>query len=126
MTTAILSIARLQHDVSFGTNEDWIDSVPLLDSGGNPVNLAGISFAMQVRHAPADATVFIAASTTDGTLSITAPNTLVFTIPLSSMTNVPIGNHVYDVVASADGHERIAIMGAANLFEGVTRPPLET
>src|SRR4249920_2670652 len=110
MSTNILSLPLATLFITTGTNEDWIESLKYLipDGSGNPDNypqldLRGIDFEMEVRHAAPDHEVVINASTADGSLKVgTYPNYgwLLFDISVEIMKRQVPDSYVGDIVAS--------------------------
>jgi hypothetical protein len=126
VATQLLAIPRVEMTVEVFTNEDWLDALAYYDLANNPISLAGIHFALEMRHAVEDATALISITNnpdddpTGGVIIIT-DNKFAISVPLSKMMRVPRGDYVFDAVGSADGLQRVIMTGTIAVIEGVTR-----
>ena len=108
------------------TNEDWNDALAFYDNSLKPLDLSGISFAMECRHAVGDATAMISITNdprddkTGGGIVI-VDNEFHINVPLSKMSRVPWGSYVFDAVGTAQGLQRVIFTGTMRVIEGVTR-----
>ncbi len=126
MATNILYIPVAIVTASTMTNADWLDGLEYWDApppGGNPIDLAGIAFDMQVRAAPPAATVALHASTDNGLIRVYA-NTWQLLVPSRTMLLVPPGDYVFDVLARADGYTRNIAVATVSVLLGITRTDL--
>ena len=133
MTTQIQALPQLRVDFLVATNEDWIDSIAMLDAVGNPISLAGITFDMIVRQTASAAAIVLSASSAalidggppSGTLTPggTSGNVLGIVIPVPAVRRVSAfsGPCVFDAVARADGMVRRFMAGTVTFEQGVTR-----
>ncbi len=114
-----LPLIDLQFEV--GTNEDWVDSIELLDEDGvTALDLTGIAFRLQVRKTAPDHTVLIDASTAAGSLLV--GNGVVGLYVLEdTMRGVPPGDYVLDIVGEKDGRVSRLATGTVKVLQGVTR-----
>ena len=114
-----LPLIDLQFEV--GTNEDWVDSIELLDEDGvTPLDLTGIAFRLQVRKTAPDHTVLIDASTAAGSLLV--GNGVVGLYVLEdTMHGVPPGDYVLDIVGEKAGRTARLATGTVKVLQGVTR-----
>ena len=114
-----LPLIDLQFEV--GTNEDWVDSIELLDEDGvTPLDLTGISFRMQVRKTAPDHTVLIDASTTAGTMLV-GNGVIGLYVLEDTMRGVPPGDYVLDIVGEKAGRAARLATGTVKVLQGVTR-----
>lgn len=133
MATNVLSLPQVSLTVQTGNNEDWIDSIKFLveDPETTPdlypqLDLRGIRFEMEIRRSVSDHEVVMSASVDDGTLAIGIPpdyGFLIINIPRAIMHNQLAGGYVGDVIASADGFNRVCLQMNLTIFEGVTKWP---
>lgn len=119
MTTQILNLPKLSVQAVVETNEDWLTAMAFVDASNNPIALAGIAFAAELRLTPTDATIWLAAGTATADMTI-ASNVLSFNV-LAPRMKLPPANYVFDVVATADGHTRNVASGTLALGQGITR-----
>lgn len=124
-----MPLVRLQ--IETGTNEDWIDSVKFVVDTGEPtlpqLDIRDIIFEMEVRRAPDDHEVVLAASTETGTLRIgTAPDFgfLILNIPMDDMRHMAAGDYVADIVGRDDLYTRVVAQITLAIVEGVTKQPV--
>lgn len=109
------------------TNADWLDGLEYWDAappGGNPIDLAGIEFAMEMRTSPPVATVVLRATTTNGYIRVYA-NTWQFLVPARIMLGIPPADYVFDVLAFADGYTRNLVQAQVTVLQGVTRSMIQ-
>jgi hypothetical protein len=122
--TNILALPLVQIGVYTGTNEDWVDTIQFLDLNNVGISLAGITFAMEARKQPLDATVLLSASSANGYLSIagTDQSYLAIQVPASAMDDFSPDVYVADIVAYGDGHARVIVqVNPLQIFAGITR-----
>lgn len=130
--TNILALPLVTAEIITGNNEDWVDTIQYLvdngtgDTGTFPqLDLRGIDFVLEVRHALGDHEVVIQASTFDGTMAVGAPPNygfLIIYVPLDSvMKYKEAGNYVADIVAMDGKFTITAVQIDLTIFEGVTR-----
>lgn len=89
---------------------------------GKPLDLTGITFAMQVRTEATDAVVYADANTSNGQLlnGLTA-GTLGIVIPQNVQPFKP-GSYGFDILASGDNLDRRAVTGPLIVEAGYTKP----
>jgi hypothetical protein len=105
------------------TNCDWLDGLEYHDGpppGGQPIDLTGIAFAMEMRSAPPVATVMLRASTWNGLIRVYA-NTWQLLVPATTMLLVPPGDYVFDLLGFADGYTRNLVQVQVSILQGITR-----
>jgi hypothetical protein len=105
------------------TNCDWLDGLEYHDGpppDGNPIDLTGIIFAMEMRSAPPVATVVLRATTSNGLIRVYA-NTWQFLIPATTMGLIPPGDYVFDLLGFADGYTRNLVQAQVSILQGITR-----
>ena len=111
------------------TNADWLDGLEYWDAdppAGNPIDLAGIEFDLEMRTAPPVATVVLHASTSNGLIRV-YQNTWQLLVPSPTMSLVPPGDYVFDLLGRADGYTRNLVQAQVTVNLGITRtdlPPL--
>ena len=110
------------------TNSDWLDGLEYWtdDSHAQNIDLAGISFEMEMRAAPQFATVVLRASTDNGFIRVYA-NSWQFLIPSTMMMSMPPGLYVFDMLGRADGYTRNLVQATVQVDLGITRtdsPPI--
>jgi hypothetical protein len=104
-------------------NADWLDGLEYWDAdppAGNPIDLAGIWFALEMRAAPPAATVVLQATTDNGFLR-TYSNTWQLLVPAPTMALVPPGDYVFDLLGMADGYTRNLVQATVAVDLGITR-----
>jgi hypothetical protein len=109
--------------VTTPTNADWLDGLEYWDAAppdGNPIDLAGIRFAMEMRTSPPVATVVIRATTENGFIRVYA-NTWQFLIPAPVMAGIPPADYVFDLLGFADGYTRSLVRAQVTVLQGITR-----
>jgi hypothetical protein len=119
-----LPIVGLQMFTS--TNADWLDGLEYWDAeppGGDPIDLAGIKFDMEMRATPPVATVVLHASTANGLIRVYA-NTWQLLVPSKTMLQVPPGDYVFDLLGRADGYTRNLVQASVTVELGITRTDL--
>lgn len=117
----LLPIVILQIETS--TNADWLDGLEYWDDlppAGNPIDLTGIEFAMEMRTSPPVATVVLRATTMNGLIRVYA-NTWQLLVPAPTMLLVPPGDYVFDVLGMADGYTRNLVQSEVSVLQGITR-----
>lgn len=125
----VLAIPLIQMTIVTGNNEDWVDSILfLVDDGLSPplaqLDLRGIDFLMEVRHAAGEHEVVITASTANGYLKngeMPDYGFLLIQVPLSEVKPNPPGAYVADIVASDAQHSRVIAQVALTIVNGVTK-----
>ena len=126
LTTNLLALPYSILVVEVFTNEDWNDALAFYDNDGKALDLSGIAFSMEARHAVGDATALISITnnphddTTGGQIVISG-NEFHINVPLSKMSRVPWGSYVFDAVGTAQGLQRVVFTGTMRVIEGVTR-----
>jgi hypothetical protein len=126
MPTNILYLPVAILTVTAATNADWLDGLEYWDDvppDGNPIDVTGISFDMQMRTAPPLSTVVLHASTDNGLIRVYA-NTWQLLVPARTMMLVPPGDYVFDLLARADGYTRNIVQAVTTVFLGITRTDL--
>ena len=121
--TNILMLPLVKCTAQVGTNEDWLDGFAFFvdDEETEEIDLSGIYFEMEMRAVPPDPSVAVRASSTEGTLNV-AGHTLSINVPAATMAHVPPGDYVFDIIAKAEGRQRIIVQGTAMVvFQGITR-----
>jgi hypothetical protein len=116
LPTAIMVIETL-------TNADWLDGLEYWDAeppGGNPIDLTGIAFDMEMRTAPPVSTVALHASSDNGLIRVYA-NSWQLLIPSTTMLLIPPGDYVFDMLARADGYTRNLVQATVTVDLGITR-----
>ena len=104
-------------------NADWLDGLEYWDAdppAGNPIDLAGIVFALEMRAAPPAATVVLKATTDNGFIRVYA-NTWQLQVPAATMALVPPGDYVFDLLGFADGRTRNLVQATVIIDLGITR-----
>lgn len=105
------------------TNCDWIDGLEYWTADppdGEPIDLTGIQFGMEMRASAAVATVVMRATTENGLIRVYA-NSWQFLIPATTMILVLPGDYVFDMLALADGYTRNLIQATVSIVQGITR-----
>lgn len=123
MTSNLFVLPLLMVAMTVRTNEDWDDGIAfeLDDTDGTPIDLAGISFEMKMRHLVENATSqFDLTNTTDGGL-VVDDNILKLDVSADEMSRIAPNDYVFDIVGRADGHQRVIVTGVVTVIEGVTR-----
>ena len=124
-----LPIVVLQIDTQ--TNADWLDGLEYWDDippSGQPIDLNGIQFDMEMRSSPPVATVVLRASTANGLIRVYA-NTWQLLVPAPTMSLIPPGDYVFDLLGRADGYTRNLVQATVAVNLGITRtdlPPVLT
>jgi hypothetical protein len=126
--TNVLALPLATMAIETGTYEDWIDTIVWLVNSTDPIagtqlDLRGIDFQMQVRTAPAEHEVVIAASTDDSSLAFATPpdyGYLIINIPAATMALKQPGIYVGDIVASDSVNTRVCVNFTLTIVQGVT------
>lgn len=105
---------------------DWVADIAFVDKAtGNPIDLTGIAFEMQVRRLASDGQVVIAASTATGRLvNGGATGVLSIRVPTAVMSRASAGDYVTDLVATGDGIRRSLSFAplTVSVWQGATAP----
>lgn len=129
--TNILFLPIVVLAIETQTNADWLDGLEYWDDippVGNPIDLKGIQFEMEMRSSPPVATVVLRASTSNGLIRVYA-NTWQLLVPAPTMSLIPPGDYVFDLLGRADGYTRNLVQAQVAVNLGVTRtdlPPVTT
>ena len=121
--TNILYLPVVELLIDTTNNSDWLDGIEYWDDvppAGNPIDLKGIEFALEMRTSPAVATVVLRATTGNGLLRVYA-NTWQLLVPAPTMLLVPPGDYVFDLLGFADGYTRNLVQAQTTVLQGVTR-----
>ena len=121
--TNILNLPIAILNIATSTNADWLDGLEYWDGpppDGQPIDLTGISFEMEMRTSPPVATVVLRASTANKLIRVYA-NTWQLLVPAPIMAIVPPGDFVFDLLARADGYTRNLVQAAVRVDLGITR-----
>jgi hypothetical protein len=124
--TNILNLPTAMMVIETLTNADWLDGLEYWDAeppGGNPIDLTGIAFDMEMRTAPPVATVALHASSDNGLIRVYA-NSWQLIIPSTTMLLIPPGLYVFDMLARADGYTRNLVQASITVDMGITRTDL--
>jgi hypothetical protein len=115
--TNILRLPLARADFSIFSNEDWLDSIAFFQADGTTaLSLDGIAF--QFGAVSTHLTLYrLALSTADGSLLV-GGNALSWNLPASRLINQQLGLWNYDVLAVADGHQRVRVSGTLTIIEG--------
>jgi hypothetical protein len=128
MATNLLYLPVCIIDCEASTNADWLDGLEYWDAqppAGNPIDLAGIAFALEMRSAPPAATVVLRATTDNGFIQVYA-NTWALSVPAATMALVPPGDYVFDLLGMADGQTRNLVQATVAIDLGITRSVIPT
>ena len=90
---------------------------------GQPIDLTGIAFELEMRSAPPVATVVLWASTANSLIRVYA-NTWQLLVPAKTMMLIPPGDYVFDLLARADGFTRNLVQATVRVDLGITRTDL--
>lgn len=120
MSTNILQLPVVILGITVNTNADWLDGIEYHDNAGNPIDLAGITFEMEMRAEPEFATVVLRAATDNGLIRVYA-QTWQLLVPASVMTLILPGNYVFDMLAHGDGYTRNLVQASVEVDLGITR-----
>ncbi len=123
MATNLLYLPTVVLVCSQSNNADWLDGLEYWDAdppAGNPIDLDGIVFALEMRTAPPAATVVLKATTDNGFLR-TYANTWQLLVPAPTMALVPPGDYVFDLLGFADGRTRNLVQATVTVDLGITR-----
>jgi hypothetical protein len=121
--TNILFLPVCVLQITTATNADWLDGLEYWDApqpDGNPIDLAGIRFAMEVRTSPPVATVVLRATTENGFIRVYA-NSWQLLVPAPVMAGIPPADYVFDLLGIADGYTRNLVQAQATVLQGITR-----
>lgn len=122
--TEILNLPLFSAVIETTSNEDAEGSFKF-QTGEPPVavSLAGIAFTMQLRTTAPSPVVALSGSTVDGRLAVSGASNefLVIHVLAAVMAKLPPADYTFDIVASADGHQRRVIFGDWRHRLGVTR-----
>jgi hypothetical protein len=123
--TNVLAIPLVHIVFEVGNNEDWLDLIRYDTPLGQPVDLHGIDFNMQVRHTADSWDVSLYASTANGMMRVGVEdrfNYLFIHVPLWRMEHVwTTGDYVGDILASDDRFYRVIATFELRVIHGVTR-----
>jgi hypothetical protein len=121
MTTKLLWVPPVIMTVEVANNEVWLDGLEYQDEEtGDPIDLTGITFQMEMRLAPTAATVVLRA-TSDNSYIRVAGNTWQLQVPSDVMVTIPPATYVFDMLGLADGLTRRLVRGNVAVVLGVTR-----
>jgi hypothetical protein len=131
--TNLLAMPLATLTIETGTNEDWLESMKYVVGDSATVDpdllpqldLTGIAFEMEVRHAVADNEVVLTGSTANGRLVIGTPpdyGFLMINIDHEDMLTKQPGKYVADIVGSDDHNVRRVATIDLTIVQGVTRP----
>ena len=121
-TTNILLLPVVILTIETSTNADWLDGLEYQTApvDGDPIDLTGIAFEMEMRSSPPVATVVLRAATDNGLIRVYA-NTWQFIVPAPVMGLVPPGDYVFDLLGRADGFTRNLVQAQVTVDLGITR-----
>lgn len=128
----ILDLPLLSFSVETGTNEDWTDAWAYVDVNGAPISGAGITLNMMMRATADAASVQIVASSVSGAIGGlplngalvwggTGMNVVALAIPVDTMQRIPPGSYVAEVLAIAEGRQKVIATIAVAIVRGVVR-----
>jgi hypothetical protein len=121
MTTKLLWVPPVIMTMAVANNEVWLDGLEYQDEeSGDPIDLTGIAFQMEMRIAPSAATVVLRA-TSDNNYIRVGGNTWQLQVPADVMVTIPPAIYVYDMLGLADGLTRRLARGEVTVELGVTR-----
>lgn len=121
MTTKLLWVPPVIMTVEVANNEVWLDGLEYQDEEtGDPIDLTGIAFQMEMRLAPTAATVVLRA-TSDNAYIRVAGNTWQLQVPSDIMVTIPPATYVFDMLGLADGLTRRLVRGEVTVVMGITR-----
>jgi hypothetical protein len=121
--TNILYLPVVVLAITTETNADWLDGLEYWDApppDGQPIDLDGIDFAMEMRTSPPVATVVLRATTANGLIRVYA-NTWQLIVPAQIMQGIPPADYIFDVLGFADSYTRSLVQAQVSVLEGVTR-----
>jgi hypothetical protein len=122
MSTNILYMPPVTMTMTVGTNETWIDGLEYQDlqTPPEPIDLAGITFEMEMRTVAQAATVVLRAATDNNFIRV-AGNTWQLLVPAETMELIPPATYEYDMLGHGDGYTRRLATGTVTVVLGVTR-----
>jgi len=121
MTTKLLWVPPVIMTMEVANNEVWLDGLEYQDEDtGDPIDLTGIAFQMEMRIAPSAATVVLRA-TSDNNYIRVGGNTWQLQVPADVMVTIPPAVYVYDILGLGDGLTRRLARGEVTVALGVTR-----
>jgi hypothetical protein len=109
-----------QYNVKIWRNDSWAQTFALL-ADTTPIDLSGSTILIQVRPAPASATIALTLSTADSSISIGGANRNQIT--LNKKVDVTAGSYVYDMnVTFPSGEVKTYIWGNFIVQEDISKP----
>ena len=129
MATNIQALPCQLFGMTVANNEDWRDSWPYLDSGANPISLAGIALDFTLKSVATGALVVVASTAAsvgglplNGAVASGGDSGEVagLNVPRTTMLRIPAATagYTFEMQARADGITRTVARGTVTILQG--------
>lgn len=115
-------MALSTYDISAEQGSDYATTVTYTDDNGSPVNLAGYSSRMQVRHFAGSPTPVLTLTNGNGMTITAATGVISVAITAAALAQIPAGSYKYDLeIVSGAGAVTKLLGGDFDVAAEVTR-----